>query len=70
MEFFFGTVTRYDGTEYRFDPFGPLSILSMARRKTEGKFPEAESWSKFDGRVLFEGSRMLIRWESKHGNAS
>lgn len=63
IEFFFGTLTRYDGETFGFDPAGPISLLWLARCREEGKFPEAESWSLFGGRdvVQWEGGWMAIR---------
>jgi hypothetical protein len=63
IEFFFGTLTRYDGETFGFDPAGPISLLWLARCRAEGKFPEAESWSLFGGRdvVQWEGGWMAIR---------
>lgn len=63
MTYFFGTLTRYDGAELGFDPTGPLSLLWSDRCRQEGKFPEAESWSQFNGRdvVQWEGGWTAIR---------
>jgi hypothetical protein len=63
IDFFFGTLTRYDGATFGFDPAGPISLLWLARCREEGKFPEAESWSLFGGRdvVQWEGGWMAIR---------
>jgi hypothetical protein len=63
IAFFFGTLTRYDGRTFGFDPTGPISLLWLARCRAEGKFPDAESWSLFGGRdvVQWEGGWMAIR---------
>jgi hypothetical protein len=63
IAFFFGTLTRYDGKTFGFDPTGPISLLWLARCRAEGTFPEAESWSLFGGRdvVQWEGGWMAIR---------
>lgn len=56
VSFFFGTLTRYDGQEFGFDPTGMISLLWLKRCEKEGKFPESESWVKF-------GNREVVQWE-------
>lgn len=56
MEFFFGTLTRYDGQTFGFDPNGPISLLWLHRASREMVFPEAESWVQI-------GNRDIVTWE-------
>jgi hypothetical protein len=58
IDYFWGTLIRYDGAEIPFDPSpqGVLSKLWLDRCAKEATFPEAEQWVQF-------GTRDVVTWE-------